>query len=135
MDTNKDPVPTMEQQDVLIRWSEKVLNEENRFDPNAFGTVTSIGTVFGKPAVLKAVYCLDNSFADLRVDIGGEDPENSRVRIFIMFKAMQGIQVFLNYGDVADDNLLIKIDMSRNSKSLPPYAMPTLLDYLKEVVA
>lgn len=89
--------PTMADQDIFMRWATLLADTSAVWNPEFYGTVHSIGVMFGRPAELRYTYVLGNSFADITVNAKEDDPE-SEVKLKIFVQKLQGIQVYVQHG-------------------------------------
>ena len=89
-----NPEPTMEDQDIFHRWLNMVSNRDNVWKPETYGSFTSVGKMFDRPAQIEYVYCLGNSHAAILVHPLEDKPETGvDFRIFV--QQLQGIQLYV----------------------------------------
>jgi len=126
-----EAVPTASEHDIFLRWVALVKDRANVWDPTKFGTVTSIGEIFGKQARMTHVYCMGNAFADITIH-GEEGKDVPAVRIHIFYSSLQGIQVYHTYDD---------LEVQKGTEEDPvrpenfqPYQLEKLIGYIEGLV-
>lgn len=117
--------PTMSEQDIFMRWVTLIADTSAIWNPEFYGAVHSIGTVFGRPAEMRYTYVLGNSFADIHVQAKEDEPD-SQVRFKIFVQKLQGVQVHVQHGSGE-----IFLDASKPT-NFQMYDLQALVNFIQE---